>query len=435
MDLGACEEVQTEPREPNEQVFTVRPDSLENAEIQQATGTSGRVFYKVVPGLVTPGNLPIECFPEYEKLLERRPELVEEVNIMMRGAVAVSTAKQYATAIIKFLDFCKQQRHAFPDFTAGAVLEYVAECKHHGAPLGRFRQIVPALQLLEQVAGRVGTGLTTQVRGAVVSIQRELAAKKPAVRKAVGYDFSVIDKLMAAEILPHLPQLHTINAFSFRSLFRAVIIYFTFCRFGDFTKLTDKEFDDKGDHIRITFLTRKNDQMGDNSVHVIPTRRDCSICPVHLVRCYFQRFGLTFQGSGLPVNFRLRKDGGRYVRAPGVLSRSNATKYTRQLLAKNNFDGEHFTEKSLKVGGVTNLLNAGEPLENVQLLGGWRSLQTPLYYRAASTQLKQTVAARIPLSSAAGAPSAAYPEPTATAGASGNRFARFARPSRGGHTS
>jgi hypothetical protein len=58
------------------------------------------------------------------------------------------------------------------------------------------------------------------------------------------------------------------------------------------------------------------------------------------------------------------------VQASGVLSRSNASKYTRQLLAKNSFDGEHFTKKSLKVGRVTNLLNAGEPLENVQLLGG-----------------------------------------------------------------
>ncbi len=41
-----------------------------------------QLCYKVVPGLVTSGNSPIECFPEYEKLLERRPELVEEVNIM-----------------------------------------------------------------------------------------------------------------------------------------------------------------------------------------------------------------------------------------------------------------------------------------------------------------------------------------------------------------
>jgi hypothetical protein len=180
---------------------------------------------------------------------------VEEINIMMRGAVAQSTAKQYATAIVKFLQFCREKGFQFPDFTPGSVLEYAADSKYKGAPLGRFRQLIPALQLLEQVSGRAGTGLTGQVRAAILSIQREMAARKPAVKKAVGYDFTVINKLVAEELVPHLPNIHTANVFSFRSLFRAVVKYFTFCRFGDFSKLTDMEFEDGGDHIKVTFLT------------------------------------------------------------------------------------------------------------------------------------------------------------------------------------
>ncbi len=86
-------------------------------------------------------------------------------------------AKQYAAAIVKFLEFCQRQKHVLHDFTPGSELEYIADCKHSGAPLGRFRQIIPALQLSEQVAGRSGTGVTAQVRGAVVSMQRELVAK------------------------------------------------------------------------------------------------------------------------------------------------------------------------------------------------------------------------------------------------------------------
>jgi hypothetical protein len=128
------------------------------------------------------------------------------------------------------------------------------------------------------------------------------------------------------------------------------------------------------------------------------------------------------------VNFRLRKDRGRYVRGTGVLSSSNATKYTRELLARHNYDSKQFTEKSLKVGGVTNLLNSGEPLENVQLLGGWKSLQTPLYYRAASVQLKQEVAGRIPLGSSIPVPGAAE---EAGFGQVANRFSQFARATRG----
>jgi hypothetical protein len=118
------------------------------------------------------------------------------------------------------------------------------------------------------------------------------------------------------------------------------------------------------------------------------------------------------------------------MQVPGVLSRSNTTKYSRIFLARNGFDGEHFIEKSLKVGGVTNLLN--KLLENVQLLGGWRSLQTPLHYMAASTQLKQAVASHIPLSSAVTKLNPAALAVGSLATATGNRFARFTRPGRGG---
>jgi hypothetical protein len=103
---------------------------------------------------------------------------------------------------------------------------------------------------------------------------------------------------------------------------------FQFCRFGDFTKLTDREFTDGGDHIKVVFLTRKNYQMGDNSEHIIPARGDCTVCPTEVIRLYFQRFGLSFNGSGLMVNFQLRKEAGTYMRASGQLSRGNATKYT-----------------------------------------------------------------------------------------------------------
>jgi hypothetical protein len=105
---------------------------------------------------------------------------------------------------------------------------------------------------------------------------------------------------------------------------------------------------------------------------------------------------LSFNGSGLTVNFQLRKEAGTYMRASGQLSRGNTTKYTRALLAKHRFQAETFTEKSLKVGGVTGLLDIGEPLEDVQILGGLKSLQMPLHYRQALLQFEKAVASRIP---------------------------------------
>ncbi len=167
MNVGQYQEIEVEQREGAEQapvVFLARTGAGEEQETteQVEVGTGG-VAYKVIPGLVTPGGLPIECFPAYEALIDRRPELVGAVNEMMRGAVAVGTARQYAAAIHHFMGFCKWGKQRFPNFTPDAVLEYVAECRHRGEALSRFRQVVPALQLLEKVAGREDTGLTAQV--------------------------------------------------------------------------------------------------------------------------------------------------------------------------------------------------------------------------------------------------------------------------------
>jgi hypothetical protein len=402
MDLQQHGLVETE-------VATGRP-GVKLFVVQQAEARSSRpeprqdlaldsdpVYFKSFPGLKTAFDLPLECFPAFENMLNANPTLVPAVNIMMQGDIAVSTAKQYRPVIIQFQKFCARNSTAFPYFTPESVLKFAAEAYMEKRPLGFFRIVAPALTLLECVSDRQDTGLTTLVRNSLEALQRDLASKKPAVRKAKEYGFPVLNQLMRAEILPHIQQPYGINVYHFRSVFRATVMYFTFCRFADFDKLTDADFEDCGTFIKITFRTRKNDQMGDNSEHVVPERTDCAVCPAKLIRQYFWRFGLKFQGSGLPVNFRLQKVAGRFQRAPGHLSRSNATKYSRQLLHKHGYNSATFTEKSFKVGGVTGLLNTGEPLENVQVLGGWRSLQTPLYYRNNSLDFKLGVAANIPV--------------------------------------
>ena len=98
------------------------------------------------------------------------------------------------------------------------------------------------------------------------------------------------------------------------------------------------------------------------------------------------------------MNFRLCKQAGRHVLLTTVsLSASNATKYTRQLLDKHGYDSKKFTEKSMKVQGVTDLLDTGEPLENAMVSDRWKTQTTPLHYRNLLVNFRLTIACTIPL--------------------------------------
>jgi hypothetical protein len=46
-----------------------------------------QIYHTVVPGLKTPYDLPIECFPDIEKLLEEEGTKVEIINTMLQGTV------------------------------------------------------------------------------------------------------------------------------------------------------------------------------------------------------------------------------------------------------------------------------------------------------------------------------------------------------------
>jgi len=381
--------------------ISIEPDSNILPEpVVNDSQTNTHIYRKVFPGLRTPFNLPIECFPKFEKLLDKRPDMVPAVNVMMEGAIAESTASQYSAAVREFHQFCVKEKLPFPRFTEAAVLEFVAVAFTGKRPLGVFRTLLPALAMLEKVTGCEDSALSEHLRSAVYSVQRYYEQRKPAVKKAQPLDFTVVNTLIALEILPFVDSPDEIDPFHFRTLFRATVTYFTACRFADFAKLTDKEFEFNGDTIRITFLTRKNDQHGKNSIHIIAKRPECAVCPVRLIRLYFWRFNLDFKGTGKLVNFYLGHNAGTVEPVgTGSLSRSNAQKSMKILLLKHGFheQAEFYTEKCLKVGVVSNMMDHDQPLEHVQVVGGWSSLTTPLHYKHSSERFKKRLAKHLPL--------------------------------------
>jgi len=185
------------------------------------------IYHKKFTGLQTPFDLPIECFPDFEKMLDEDPTCVEVVNVMMRGAVATSTASNYKSVVNKFHCYCMERGHAFPHFDAGAVLRFVKDCFAEGAKLPYFQKIIPALTMLENVLGKENSAISGVVKQSVSAIKRELAQTRGIVKKATGYSYEVIRTLVVREIEPHKEELHKIDAEHFRSIFRGTIIYCT----------------------------------------------------------------------------------------------------------------------------------------------------------------------------------------------------------------
>ncbi len=196
----------------------------------------------------------------------------------------------------------------------------------------------------------------------------------------------------------------SIDCFHVRSLFRAFIIYYTFCRNSDFVKLRDSDFEDRHNYILITFRSSKTDQYFQGTNNVLPEKPDISVCPVFLTRVYFNKFGFKFanEGNVRPkfISCQFPRKGRLFPLFDKPLHNNTATRHMRRLLAENNVPlAEKYTEKSLKASGVTALCEANEPLENVMIQGRWRSLLTPMHYRNTSSEFRLEIANRILVSS------------------------------------
>ena len=157
----------------------------------------------------------------------RRPGMCGHGEHYVAGVVAQSTASNYKSVVTYFHAYCMERGYEFPKFEASAVLRFVKDRHAEGFGLSFFQKLVPAIALLENVLGVESSSLTGLVKQSVNAIKRDLAAHRGVVKKATGYLYAVIDKLVQAEIAPQWGELHRVEAEHFRSIFRGVIIYCT----------------------------------------------------------------------------------------------------------------------------------------------------------------------------------------------------------------
>jgi hypothetical protein len=138
-------------------------------------------------------------------------------------------------------------------------------------------------------------------------------------------------------LAPHWEKGEKLNWHKLRTIFRVVVVKYTFCRFNCFNRLKASDFTDTRDGIKIRFQSAKNDQWHKWNGSFIMDKM-----AVKVVRLAFHTFRLRMgdEGDNRPVNCTLQKTAsGWKLDGECKLSYTNATKQLRELLAETGREG------------------------------------------------------------------------------------------------
>ena len=173
-------------------------------------------------------------------------------------------------------------------------------------------------------------------------------------------------------------------------------MYKTLCRNDCYAELLFQDVIIAEDHVQISFVRAKNDQLYEGSTTILSNLPDHpAYCPKIIFSKYFEAMG--FKGSGVEyLNCRLQ-----FTKRFGVqplshlrLAYSTSLAESKNLCLSLGFIG-NFSEKSYKVAGVTQGFNSGMTSEEMKNHGRWRSSETPNIYYAQNKKKKMELSLKI----------------------------------------
>ena len=349
---------------------------------------------------VAPFGLKSDTSDLLSDILKADSSLKDSVTGLMSQAKSEGTMDNYERATKKFENFCSEKNYTYPVYTEQSVLHYVIQLDKDKASMGTLCQVKPALTLLEQLSGSGKSAWTDIVNIFLVAAKRRAAIVKPTVKKAGILPDDTLFRLHPECFMPHEQKQKGADPVKLRTFVRAIVVYFTFCRFNCYSKLRAEDFEDLGDSIQITFRSAKNDQY-HNGQSTFVVENDSEINPVHIIRTYFSLCGFKFgqaNGDRSLVNCVMRRKKGAWL-ADGRrgISYSTATRDIRNMLSSVGIFVDKASDKSFKMLGVTMTLESETALENVRDQGRWRTLSMPLHYKTNSIQFKKHVASQVPV--------------------------------------
>ena len=328
-------------------------------------------------------------------------ELLLEAKHLFNSQVAAGTITRYNRIIGEFRAFCDEDAELnYDNFSAREVGRFIVKNSTKGrgeAFWGAVKPAIEAVQKARNVAAE-NTAFTTIVLSCLAGAKRRAAENRPSVRKMVALPEEALVKALDEYIYKHVPDnLDKICLSKFRTIFRWTIVKYTMCRWDGFDYLRAKHFrlSEEGS-IFIHFPMSKGDQTGKGKICTLATREHISN-PVALTLLYFKVFNMEMDEkdeSRINCALRYTKDGLVAKKDQG-LSYNEGSKQAKRLLEEMGFSSEGYGESSAKRAGVTEPLERGATVEQIQLVGGWKTPGMPLYYAQMNEQFKIDLAKKM----------------------------------------
>ena len=329
-------------------------------------------------------------------------ELLIEAKKLFDSQLAAGTIDRYNRIIKEFREFCDEDNTlSYENFSAKEVGRFIVKnsSKNRGEAFwGAVKPAIEAVQKARNVPAE-DTAFTTIVMSCLAGAKRRAAEIRPPVKKMMPLPEEALVKALEVYIYQHVPDnLERIDLSKFRTIFRWTITKYTMCRWDGYDYLKAKHFSlsQEGNDLFVMFPRSKADQTGKGKKCTLATREHISN-PVALTLLYFKLFGLKMDEedeSKINCALRYTRQGLVPKRDEG-LSYNEGVKQAKKLLEDMGFSSEGYGESSAKRAGVTEPLERGATVEQIQLVGGWKTPGMPLYYAAMNEKFKIELAQKM----------------------------------------
>ena len=302
---------------------------------------------------------------------------------------APGTISGYAASIDKWVKFC--ERNGFQQFPPkrNDFALFVTDLSERNTPYSSFKLLSAAIPFYYAAhnSDEVCVTRTPFIKLLLDSAMRKAAKARGPVKKAATFSEENIKSLLTTIFWPQGSEnLPSTNLKNWRTATRLYSYYMTLCRYDCFSKLTLSSIEFHDDHLVVNYPTRKNDQLYTGSTSILKYRPNDLLCPKLVFQTYFRIMKFTDPGDIL--NCRLSRNG-KEARPNTKLSYSQSLQDSKDLLRQHGIT--EVSEKSFKASGVTVLLDKKTSITDVQVFGGWKSEQTPLFYHNSSISRRMDI--------------------------------------------